>query len=221
MVEHSLWELDELQAMNEVLGGVLQPEVEALTTKVKVQEEEIEAEAEECRRAADAGEVGEREELEEDAEEGWNWRMRWLRADRTGKEGRREGFGAEGESAIGQAGHVTDEEMTGSEEGEETAKAKGREGKVSAESVVAAVRHSPWELDRLRACNEVLGGLLQPEVDLTEEHAELFFGSEDDRVGGCGGDEGWEALRPGGRQPRVQKGEKGRSKRRRLIVSER
>ena len=53
---------------------------------------------------------------------------------------------------------------------------------------------------------------------MTEEHVELFFGSEDDQVGGCVGDEGWEALRPGGRPPGAQKGEKGRSRRRRRRV---
>ena len=57
VVEHQLWEVDELEAMNEVLGGVMQKEVDALKERVKAQELEVEAEESEIRRAAEAGEV--------------------------------------------------------------------------------------------------------------------------------------------------------------------
>ena len=60
------------------------------------------------------------------------------------------------------------------------------------------MRHSAWEADRLRACNEVLGGVLQPEVDVMEEIVRLALSSEEEQS-----EEGaYSALKPGGsRQP--------------------
>ena len=112
-VRHSLWEVDELEAMNEVLGGELQMEVDLLQRRVKAQELEVEAEAAERRRAAEVGEVQERWELGEDAVESWNWGMKRLKANEGGrKEGQEEtGAGGEGE-AVGRA-EVADSELAG------------------------------------------------------------------------------------------------------------
>ena len=138
--------------MNEVLSGELQMEVDLLQSRVGAQELEAGEEDEERRRAAEVGEVEERWELEEDVGECWNWRMKWLRAN----EGRRK----EGQ---GQAGAGGEDEVVGVAEVVESEPAEAvvaeDEGELASpklEQVV--VRHSAWEADRLRACNEALGG---------------------------------------------------------------
>ena len=68
------------------------------------------------------------------------------------------------------------------------------------------VRHSAWEADRLRACNEVLGGVLQPEVDMMEEMVRLAISSEEEQSE----EEACTALKPGGSRLPAARDKRGR-----------
>ena len=185
-VKHSLWEMDELQAMNEVLGGTMQKEVDELVERERRQRAEEDAEAEEAWRMNQEGEVAERWELEEDATEGWNWGMRWL----VQKEGKLEGSRMEQCATADATGLEERKEAAGSTL--EEVLAEEEEGFWGGEPRV--VRHSAWEADKLRAYNEILGGALQPEVDLVEESERLAASSGEEQE-----DEEWVAQLPGRR----------------------
>lgn len=82
---------------------------------------------------------------------------------------------------------------------------------VEVQAGMTVIRHSPWEADKLKAMNEVLGGVLQPEVDLVEEQVRLALSSEEEQEE----QEGGEPLKPGGTPPtwwvqRVRKGKVGK-----------
>jgi hypothetical protein len=116
--------------------------------------------------------------------------------------GRRRASSEKVQQNMAEGGHARQapgrEKAAREECGRAAAEKQRREG-VATTPGLTAVRHSPWELDSLKACNELLGGLLQQEVDLTEEHANRFFGSEDDQEEVNEGVKGREVLRPGGR----------------------
>ena len=74
----------------------MQREVNVLKERARAQELEVEAEEREIRRAAEAGEVKERWELEEGRSEEGNWRMRWagLRVYAGEERGKQQGVGS-------------------------------------------------------------------------------------------------------------------------------